>query len=445
MAASRASAKRTWITLAAVLTALLAVFVIAVAASAAYTERSSFCVSACHEMQPYGRTWKASSHSGVACVRCHVRPGIVRLLETKLSALREVYVHVTGQVKAPIAVTRQIPDATCLSCHPARKIPDPIFLSATQSAAPTDSASATPAFATTPPANAAPRSAPPVGFSHAAHAKGVRCIDCHAQVVHRGLPGRPSDDPATMASCLRCHDGKRASIDCDTCHTAPHPARGRCVDCHTLGTWATRFTHPVPLGTSHRSVLCEQCHTQAKTVTEASGRPAADMGFPAGCVDCHKDHHHDAKALLCARCHVPGRYAPSTFDHPSTGCQDCHTAPHSDRGQCSRCHSQHSWTAHFVHPIVLAGVHASFPCSRCHTRGIGNPGLDCSTCHGSNHGGLTDCGRCHTTAGWSPSTFQHPATAMSNWASMVCSACHPSESYAQVYCSCHNGKPPGGN
>ena len=41
-------------------------------------------------------------------------------VETKLYASREVWVHVTGQVKAPIKVTRHVPDSSCErgGCHP---------------------------------------------------------------------------------------------------------------------------------------------------------------------------------------------------------------------------------------------------------------------------------------------------------------------------------------
>src|SRR5512136_2088958 len=84
---------------------MLIVFVVAVAVSVAYTERSSFCANACHEMNPYGATWSASKHSDIPCVQCHIKPGTIEFVEAKLSALREVYVHISGKIKKPIAVT----------------------------------------------------------------------------------------------------------------------------------------------------------------------------------------------------------------------------------------------------------------------------------------------------------------------------------------------------
>jgi nitrate/TMAO reductase-like tetraheme cytochrome c subunit len=450
--------------------AAVAVIVLVVTAFAAarYTERSSFCVSACHEMAPYGATWAHSAHKGIPCVRCHIKPGTIELVEAKLSALREVYVHFTGQVKKPISVTEHIPDSTCRSsgCHEPGGGREPIVLAGVST----------------------------VKFSHSAHlGSGVRCIDCHSQVVHRTAPGKRFIDPTTMAFCQRCHDGSHAPADCATCHTAPHAQRGRCTDCHQLATWTTTFTHPVALGKQHKPLICEKCHTQ-------SGPTA--IGPPNGCITCHKNHHHDKKALLCADCHRPTAFIPSTFDHPKSRCQTCHTVPHPDRGACLTCHDQHSWTSHFkhpfqlagphvsflcerchtsgvnapgkscqschtpphpvygdcltchtmssfashfTHPITLAGVHASFPCAKCHVNGISSPGVSCTSCHGSNHGGLTNCGQCHVMAGWAPTTFRHPATGMDNWASMTCTACHPGNSFAKVYCTCHGGKAPSGD
>jgi nitrate/TMAO reductase-like tetraheme cytochrome c subunit len=194
------------------------VFVGAAFAAAAYTERNSFCIEACHEMQPYGDTWAHSTHSDLDCVRCHIEPGFVHFVRAKVSALREVYVHFAGEVKAPIAVTRHVPDSTCASgdCHPTAGIKEPI------------------SFATS-------------SFSHAAHPEVPHCIDCHAQVVHTGTPGRPYIDPASMAACLACHDGTQAADSCDTCHGASHEPRGRCTDCHEAASWTSTFKHPVPL------------------------------------------------------------------------------------------------------------------------------------------------------------------------------------------------------
>ena len=112
-------------------------------------------------------------------------------------------------------------------------------------------------------------------------------------------------------------------------------------------------------------------------------------------------------------------------------------------GTCTRCHTTSSWASHFTHPIALGGVHAGFPCERCHTNGLNSAGSSCTTCHGTHHGNLTDCAQCHSTSGWSPSTFQHPATSMPGWDKLACAQCHPTNSFGTVYCTCHGGNVPG--
>jgi hypothetical protein len=63
----------------------------------------------------------------------------------------------------------------------------------------------------------------------------------------------------------------------------------------------------------------------------------------------------------------------------------------------------------------------SVACSRCHVNGVGSPSVSCTSCHGRNHGGLTDCARCHTQGGWRPATFRHGSTGMPGWQRMACS------------------------
>jgi Cytochrome c7 and related cytochrome c len=334
---------------------------------------------------------------------------------------------------------------------------------------------------------------PPVLFSHSRHAGVPACIDCHDRVVHGQVPGRIPVAPGSMAFCLRCHDGSRAPASCETCHEPPHGPRGACTGCHSAASWASSFKHEVALGKQHDKVECERCHTRASTQS---------LGFADGCVACHAKRHRTVAVVLCAKCHVPTHFAPSTFKHPRTSCTRCHTRPHPDRGSCLHCHTTDSWAnrlghpfalagrhtsflcekchtrgidapglscdschhrphpdygsclrchtmtsfaSHFAHPVALAGVHTTFACSRCHVNGIGSPGRSCSSCHGSNHGGLTNCGQCHTQAGWLPTTFHHGSTGMEGWQSMACSKCHPGNQFGTVACSCHGGGIPTGD
>jgi nitrate/TMAO reductase-like tetraheme cytochrome c subunit len=272
--------------------------IVATFAAAKATEGNRFCGLACHEMNPYYQTWEASVHHQVNCVQCHIPSGTWNFVKTKFFALREVWVHFTGQVKQPIMVTRKIPNSVCEKCHPPTTLAQPVQLFT-------------------------------ASFSHSGHAGKVPyCVDCHAQLVHTPIQGVAYAPPQAMAYCLTCHDGKTVPNNCDYCHQAPHPPRGSCQDCHNTSSWVPgAFHHPVPLAGPHATVLCETCHTQAT---------GTSMGFPAGCIDCHGNHHQDPRLTLCARCHTTTHFVPSTFVHPQEG-------PHVPTGEtpipCAACHT----------------------------------------------------------------------------------------------------------
>jgi nitrate/TMAO reductase-like tetraheme cytochrome c subunit len=267
------------------------------AVAARFTESNKFCGSDCHEMWTYRDTWAGSTHKMVNCVQCHIAPGFVSLVETKFFAMREVWVHLTGQVKAPIKVTRHIPNSACErgGCHTSAQISAPNALG----------------------------SPVPVTFSHvsAGHGK-LNCISCHAALVHQGAAGVTAPPAISMASCFRCHN--TGSTTCIYCHTGgPHDSRGPCQNCHSLWSWigGKNFSHPQALVGTHAATPCESCHTQGVAVK------------PDGCVNCHGDQHNGLK--LCDTCHVLAAWIPSTFKHPQEG-------PHVPRGdqplQCTNCH-----------------------------------------------------------------------------------------------------------
>jgi hypothetical protein len=55
-------------------------------------------------------------------------------------------------------------------------------------------------------------------FSHKVHLEhGNTCQECHGKVAQRDRIFREMD--ISMASCVKCHTAKKASVDCSTCHT----------------------------------------------------------------------------------------------------------------------------------------------------------------------------------------------------------------------------------
>jgi nitrate/TMAO reductase-like tetraheme cytochrome c subunit len=287
-----------WAKLLVVAGALVVVFLAGTAFASRFTESNKFCGTDCHEMWPYRDTWEKSTHAKVDCVQCHIPPGMVNFVETKLAASREIWVHMTGQVKAPIKVTRHVPNSSCMrsGCHTAADISKTLKLGAPAA----------------------------VAFKHGSqgHEKQL-CIACHASLVHAGVPGVTAPPANSMPACLSCHTN--GTKDCSYCHQAPHADRGPCVDCHGITSWtggAGGGPHPGgPLTGKHGQISCETCHTKGVNVP------------PDGCIDCHGDQHNGL--ANCVQCHTIQNWTPSKFTHPQEG-------EHIPRGevplQCDACH-----------------------------------------------------------------------------------------------------------
>ena len=376
----RRSRKHRWILGLSIGGGVIVLVIVAAFVTAHFTSASSFC-DTCHEMDPYYATWQASEHSGAECRDCHIPPGTVSYIETKLGSFREIYVHFFGKADAPLTVTREIPNASCFRCHD------------------------------DPPADP---SLPTVTFSHAEHAARTDCITCHVRLVHKTLP--PGHlDPGQMSSCFRCHDGSTAPNNCSYCHTAPHEKRGECSSCHnTSGFTSAGGNHPFALTGAHASLTCTQCHVSKPGVANIPGTELAQAD-PA-CISCHGDNH---KGLTdCAGCHTPTAWTDVDFEHPFTL-----TGAHATL-KCAQCHISKPGGA------TVAGT--NFPAAD----------ASCVTCHGDHHNGLTNCASCHTPASWTPANFTHPVVGAHGQATgIACAKCHQN-GYGQAYCSCHGGNPP---
>ena len=316
MAGAGSSARRSWWSrwwkrLAIVVGVLVLLSIGGSALAAKFTENNKFCGTDCHEMWPYRDTWAKSTHKQVDCVQCHIAPGPVSFLKTKLAASREVWVHFTGVSKKPIRVTRHIPNSACerSGCHTSAQTSKTISLGQ--------------------PA--------PVKFQHgsAGHTRQL-CISCHASLVHAGAPGVTAPPARSMPSCFTCHtDGVK---NCSYCHKPPHADRGPCQDCHGINGWTGGKgggPHPGgPLTGKHGQITCQTCHTQGVSVK------------PDGCINCHGDQHNGL--TNCVDCHTIQNWNPSKFTHPQEGehipagevplqCNDCHLNGFGQPASCP-CH-----------------------------------------------------------------------------------------------------------
>lgn len=305
--------RRRWVALI-VVASVLVFLVVAAFVTAHYTSRSSFC-DTCHEMEPYYNSWQTSSHATAECVECHIPPGFVAYVQTKLFSFREIWVHTVGSPTSPLAVTREIPNDSCFRCHESdsENVPTDVTLG-------------------------------DVSFSHEAH-QDEFCITCHVRVVHREVNPPYYKSPAAMSSCLECHDGTTAAGRCSTCHAPAHEPRGECSDCHNTESWGGDGTeHPFPRTGGHAGLACTDCHV-SKPGSEII--PGTDLPRPdPACISCHGDKHNGLTD--CTSCHTIAGWAPADFAHPRVGehipegeqrvsCSDCHPDGYGAYS-CLKCH-----------------------------------------------------------------------------------------------------------
>jgi hypothetical protein len=155
------------------------VLVVAAASAFAYTRRTGFCASSCHEMRPFARSLCLSAHRGLACAPCHQDPGVRNTLAAEWKGIVSVARHVGGAKTVEIEGidATKVPSRRCLVCHPWHKLQRPVKLGTAQ-------------------------------FDHLSHAR-VDCVTCHLRTAHPGAAGAVVDPPATMLAASTVTWGAR--------------------------------------------------------------------------------------------------------------------------------------------------------------------------------------------------------------------------------------------
>jgi len=85
-----------------------------------YLDSTNFCGTTCHVMLPENTAYHASPHSHVACVDCHIGPGLPWMVRAKVNGLRQVYMVATHSYPRPIpSPVKDLRPAsqTCEQCH----------------------------------------------------------------------------------------------------------------------------------------------------------------------------------------------------------------------------------------------------------------------------------------------------------------------------------------
>ncbi len=275
---------------------------------------SLFC-SACHGKE--NADLKRSKHLGIRCNSCHQGFGTFKVLTWRAQVVSQVAKSLVPS-SPPVPVIAYVSSEPCKRCHP--EVLDEIVRR------------------------------DGIGVSHKEIDEAeMPCVQCHARVAHRSTSsfGRST----TMERCIACHDGKKASADCNICHvgradkklrvktswSVTHGPNWKRV--HGMGNLAT-------CGVCHAGDYCKRCHNTSLPHPEFWVRlhPADAKKDVKGCYDCH---HRS----FCDNCHGLRMPHPSGFLR-----EHAKEVEKRGRGACYRCHLESG-------------------CERCHSRHI-HPGLD---------------------------------------------------------------------
>jgi len=332
---------------------LVALGVVAVGTAVEVTSRPQFCGS-CHIMRPYYESWQKSSHHNIACVDCHIPPGVTAEFRKKYEALSMVARYFTGTYSTN--PWTEIDDASCLRCHERRLLSGKELFG-------------------------------DVLFDHAAHLSGMRrgkslrCTSCHSQIV------QGSHIAVTPSTCILCHFKGQASgtgtARCTLCHSVPDKV---------IRHEALTFNHA---DVAHYGMDCNWCHA----------RPAGSDGEVARerCVTCHNDAprlaefgnpellhrmHVTEHKVDCMGCHVEIEHVGQPrIEAAATACNTCHLKGHSPQmslytGVGGR------GVSPMPNPMFLAGVR----CEGCHLEVPGQSTdvhraseISCMSCHGASY------------------------------------------------------------
>ncbi|MBE0537274.1 MAG: NapC/NirT family cytochrome c [Phycisphaerae bacterium] len=337
------------------------------------TGQSWFCNS-CHVMNEHYESWQASSHSEIACLKCHTEPGVMNYARAKINGLAQTVDCLVGRVGTK--ANGYVPDASCLrsGCHDAEKlIETPVEFGS-------------------------------VKFTHAKHinqiVSGIKieCGTCHSHFEGNEHFNVNSDVCFTCHFLTKTSTGKRlVQTDCRSCHEVPDKVIQRgmvnvnhaefvsydvscdnschkgqienhsrvdensCLMCHSFRATAhpmdSTSLHALHSG-SHQKVECFACHGKVAHARTESGSVTAMMQ----CTNCHSDTHSIQGGIYTAEHHPQGTddnrvLGPMYLTH--VACTDCHVG---------------------AEPIKTGGIASigkvarALPeaCDKCHEKGTGD-------------------------------------------------------------------------
>lgn len=315
---------------------LVAIGIVATGTAMEVSSRPGFCGS-CHIMKPYYESWKHSSHRRIACVECHIPPGVTAELRKKYEALSMVARYFTGTYGTN--PWTEIEDAACLRCHERRLLVGKELVA-------------------------------DVLFDHAAHlsemrrGKTLRCTSCHSQIV------QGSHIAVTTSTCVLCHfkgqvsgygtarctlchhipekvvkagsitfdhaDAGRFGMDCTWCHARPGGSDGevpreRCITCHNQAARLERYGDTELLHRKHvteHKVDCLDCHLMIQHVAPVPPEAAEARveAAASSCASCHTGGHSPQLSLYTGTGGRGVEAMPGPMFEAGVRCEGCHFA-----------------------------------------------------------------------------------------------------------------------
>jgi len=287
--------------------AIWAIVAVAVVAAFIGTSTDSYCVDACHAGTTAAKTRAKDPHKAVSCVSCHEDRGLTAPV---VSSVQRIAHGAQRVVPGIHAYGGAVPAERCLTCH--ALIQRDVVTVADLG----------------------------VRMSHKEPlAGGMTCGDCHEAAGHGGTLAKG------MAPCIACHDGKKASSACTSCHVSDTSKAVRASDRRRMFPRITVVA--TDCGGCHDQKTCDNCHGLRMPHAErfVKWEHARYAGFEkkqvcwrchstADCGTCHSDfgahspdwvtrHRLESRASQCG-CHWPRMPEDAKVATRGSFCALCH-------------------------------------------------------------------------------------------------------------------------
>jgi Ni/Fe-hydrogenase b-type cytochrome subunit len=372
-----------------------------------YTDAVSFCGAQCHSMRPEYATYQRSPHARVECAQCHVAPGNVGYVESKMLGMKELYETVQNNYPRPIPIpvmSLRPVRGNCERCHwPAnffgsRELHRDYFLADEKNThweinmlVRIDGGSAVP------------------GASRGIHwhaANKVEYVATDPQL--QNIPWVRAVDSTTGVAKVYTNQAQKSSasprgeirtMDCVDCHNRPSHIFRAPDQSVNLALAAGRIDASLPFvkqegvaalaatyANSDQALhgiettlvsFYQKSYPQIYTEKQQTIRAAiADLQntydhyfFPSMKVrwDTYNTDSTHFYSMGCFRCHdgqhksIDGKVIPA-------GCNTCHVILQQGKSESLETATGAGGLA-FRHPVDIGGIWASQPCSSCHTGG----------------------------------------------------------------------------